>query len=59
MDQGLNVTDVHVVVGTHGHSDHIGNIGLFPSSLIIVSCDICRGDIYYENDLLKVGPCPP
>jgi len=52
-DNGLNVEDVDVVVGTHGHSDHISNIGLFPHSLIIVSCDICHGDTYYDNELVK------
>jgi glyoxylase-like metal-dependent hydrolase (beta-lactamase superfamily II) len=52
-DHGLGVENIHIVIGTHGHSDHIGNIGLFPHSLIIVSCDICRGDVYYDNDLAK------
>uniref|UniRef100_A0A8C6UMN8 Metallo-beta-lactamase domain-containing protein 1 n=1 Tax=Neogobius melanostomus TaxID=47308 RepID=A0A8C6UMN8_9GOBI len=30
-ERGLSAADIHVVVGTHGHSDHIGNLGLFPT----------------------------
>jgi len=54
--KGLRTTDIHTVVCTHGHSDHVGNIGLFPDSLLIVSCDVCRGDIYMDNELSKGVP---
>lgn len=45
---------IHFVIGTHGHSDHIGNLNLFPSSTIIVSYDICNGDIFEDNKLKEV-----
>jgi len=54
--KGLQTKDVDVVVCTHGHSDHVGNIGLFPNSLLIVSCDVCRGDVYLDNKLAKDIP---
>ena len=47
-------TEVDTVVGTHGHSDHIGNLNLFPQATIIVSYDICRGDTYINNQLCQV-----
>jgi len=53
---GLEVQNIDVVVGTHGHSDHIGNIGLFPDALLIVSCDICRRDVYLDNKLTQDVP---
>ncbi|KAM4713779.1 metallo-beta-lactamase domain-containing protein 1 [Anableps anableps] len=49
--RGLEPRDINLVVGTHGHSDHIGNLNLFPSALIIVGYDICEGDIYRPNQL--------
>ena len=33
-EEGLTTEDVNVVVGTHGHSDHVGNLNLFPHSLL-------------------------
>lgn len=50
----LNLSDVKTVVCSHGHSDHVGNIGLFPHAKIIVGYDICYSDIYEENQLNKV-----
>lgn len=48
---GLKPDNVDIVVGTHGHSDHIGNLGLFPDAMIVVGCDICRSDLYLPNEL--------
>lgn len=50
-DRGLDPVDVNLVVGTHGHSDHIGNLGLFPNALVIVGYDISEGDAYRPNTL--------
>ncbi|XP_026147663.1 metallo-beta-lactamase domain-containing protein 1 [Mastacembelus armatus] len=50
-ERGLEPGDINVVVGTHGHSDHIGNVGLFPSALLFVGYDISVGDTYRANKL--------
>lgn len=42
--------DVTYVVCTHGHSDHVGNLNLFPEATILVSYDICRKDTYLNHD---------
>lgn len=52
-EQGLSCSDITHVVCSHGHSDHVGNLNLFPEALLIVSFDICRGDRYFENGLAK------
>ncbi|KAJ0056029.1 hypothetical protein NL108_018075 [Boleophthalmus pectinirostris] len=52
-ERGLSAGDVHVVVGTHGHSDHVGNLGLFPGALLIVGYDVCRGDTYVDSGLAR------
>jgi len=54
-DRGLYYSDITHVVCSHGHSDHVGNLGLFPDALLIVSYDISRGDIYFINGLLQVS----
>lgn len=51
--RGLEPRDINVVVGTHGHSDHIGNLNLFPSALTIVGYDVSEGDIYRPNQLAE------
>ncbi|XP_043953831.1 metallo-beta-lactamase domain-containing protein 1 [Gambusia affinis] len=51
--RGLEPGDIQLVVGTHGHSDHIGNLNLFPSALTIVGYDISEGDIYRPNQLAE------
>lgn len=51
--RGLEPGDLQLVVGTHGHSDHIGNLNLFPSALTIVGYDISEGDIYRPNQLAE------
>ncbi|XP_071398814.1 metallo-beta-lactamase domain-containing protein 1 [Centroberyx affinis] len=52
-ERGLGPGDVSLVVGTHGHSDHIGNLGLFPTAMIVVGCDISEGDRYLPNQLAE------
>ncbi|XP_010897474.1 metallo-beta-lactamase domain-containing protein 1 [Esox lucius] len=57
-DKGLEPGDVSVVVGTHGHSDHVGNLGLFPGATVVVGCDISVGDRYLPNRLAEGRPYP-
>ena len=38
--------EIKVVVATHGHSDHVGNLNLFPHAKFIVSYDVSEGDHY-------------
>eukprot|EP00061_Rhincodon_typus_P003485 g20211.t1 len=47
---GVEPDGVSFVVCTHGHSDHVGNLNLFPEATIIVSRDICRRDVYLGHD---------
>ncbi|XP_012614450.3 metallo-beta-lactamase domain-containing protein 1 [Microcebus murinus] len=60
--QGVSPEDVTLVVGTHGHSDHIGNLGLFPGAALLVSHDFCLpGGRYLPHGLgeerpLQLGP---
>lgn len=56
---GQNITpeDVTLVVGTHGHSDHIGNLGLFPGAALLVSHDFCLpGGRYLPHGLSEEQP---
>ena len=52
--EGLTPAEIDTVVGTHGHSDHIGNLNLFPHATVIVSYDISRGDTFISNHLGQV-----
>ncbi|XP_041840818.1 metallo-beta-lactamase domain-containing protein 1 [Melanotaenia boesemani] len=52
-DRGLDPGHVHVVVGTHGHSDHIGNLNLFTSALTVVGYDVSDKDTYRPNRLAE------
>ncbi|TKC48734.1 metallo-beta-lactamase domain-containing protein 1 [Monodon monoceros] len=60
--QGVAPGDVTLVVGTHGHSDHIGNLGLFPAAALLVSHDFCLPGGHYlphglaEEQPLRLGP---
>lgn len=49
--RGVEPQDVEVVVGTHGHSDHVGNLNLFPSAVTVVGYDVSQGDRYLPNGL--------
>lgn len=61
-EQGVAPANVTLVVGTHGHSDHIGNLGLFPGAALLVSNDFCLpGGRYLPHGLeeekpLRLGP---
>lgn len=49
--------DMGLVVGTHGHSDHIGNLGLFPGAALLVSHDFCLpGGRYLPHALSEARP---
>ncbi|XP_026208132.1 metallo-beta-lactamase domain-containing protein 1 [Anabas testudineus] len=50
-ERGVEPGDINLVVGTHGHSDHIGNLGLFTEAQIIVGYDISEGDTYRPSML--------
>lgn len=55
--QGVAPGDVTLVVGTHGHSDHIGNLGLFPVAALLVSHDFCLpGGLYLPHGLCEEQP---
>ncbi|XP_029419078.1 metallo-beta-lactamase domain-containing protein 1 [Nannospalax galili] len=55
--QGVAPGDVTLVVGTHGHSDHIGNLGLFPGAALLVSHDFCLpGGLYLPHGLCEEQP---
>lgn len=52
-ERGLEPGDINVVVGTHGHSDHIGNLSLFPTALMVVGYDVSEGDTYRPSTLAQ------
>lgn len=55
--QGVAPEDVTLVVGTHGHSDHIGNLGLFTRAALFVSHDFCLpGGLYLPHGLCEMQP---
>lgn len=43
--------EIHYVVSTHGHSDHIGNNNLFLKAVHVVGNCISFQDTYYVHDL--------
>ncbi|PKK16930.1 metallo-beta-lactamase domain containing 1, partial [Columba livia] len=47
-----NVTDV---ICTHGHSDHVGNINLFPKAKVMVGLDLSVGDGWYVPHPVRSG----
>ncbi|KAG7464665.1 hypothetical protein MATL_G00168120 [Megalops atlanticus] len=57
-EKGLEPDDISIVVGTHGHSDHVGNLGLFPGAMLVVGCDVSQGDRYLPNQLAEGRPYP-
>lgn len=55
--EGVTPAEVTLVVGTHGHSDHIGNLGLFPRAALLVSHDFCLpGGCYLPHGLGEERP---
>ncbi|XP_072704683.1 metallo-beta-lactamase domain-containing protein 1 isoform X2 [Ciconia boyciana] len=56
-EEGLSPKDVTHVVCTHGHSDHVGNINLFPTATLLVGWDLSQGDgRYLPHGLAKGRP---
>uniref|UniRef100_W5N9H8 Metallo-beta-lactamase domain-containing protein 1 n=1 Tax=Lepisosteus oculatus TaxID=7918 RepID=W5N9H8_LEPOC len=55
-ERGLGPGDVGWVVCTHGHSDHVGNLSLFPGATLVVGFDICQGDRYLCTELAQRRP---
>jgi len=47
-NQNLSPTDIDAVFCSHGHSDHVGAIGLFPQALHFVGRDINQLNEYRE-----------
>ena len=56
--RGLAPADIRYVVLTHGHSDHVGNNGLFPEATLLLDTDVSRGDEYWVHDF-AAGPFLP
>jgi len=52
----LAPADIDHVVCTHGHSDHVGNLSLFPHATLIVSHDVSRGDLYLAHPFAEGEP---
>jgi len=44
---GLKCDDIHYVVCTHGHVDHIGNLNLFTRATHILGFSVCYRDEFY------------
>ncbi|NXM84228.1 MBLC1 protein, partial [Oenanthe oenanthe] len=54
---GVATGDVTHVVATHGHSDHVGNLNLFPRAALLVGFDLCSGrGLYSPNGLAQGAP---
>lgn len=56
---GVAPSDVQCVVCTHGHSDHVGNLNLFPCADLIVGTDLCKPDGHYLPTGLRCGASHP
>ncbi|XP_075597661.1 metallo-beta-lactamase domain-containing protein 1, partial [Balearica regulorum gibbericeps] len=54
-ERGVSPRDVTHVVCTHGHSDHVGNVNLFPEATLVVGCDVSRGAGLYLRHGLAEG----
>lgn len=50
---GLKPGDIHFVILTHGHSDHVGNNNLFPDATFVLDSDVSRGDAFSVHDFRK------
>ncbi|NWX38656.1 MBLC1 protein, partial [Notiomystis cincta] len=52
---GVTPAEVTHVVVTHGHSDHVGNVNLFPRATLLVGFDLSRGEGLYLPQGLAQG----
>ncbi|KAF7496598.1 Metallo-beta-lactamase domain-containing protein 1 [Sarcoptes scabiei] len=48
--QNLSPENIHLLIGTHMHTDHIGNLNLFTNCPQIISDQRCFGD-FFEFDI--------
>ncbi|NWT20265.1 MBLC1 protein, partial [Vireo altiloquus] len=54
---GVTPTDITHLVVTHGHSDHVGNLNLFPEATLLVGFDLSKGEgIYLPHGLASGVP---
>ncbi|NXF70394.1 MBLC1 protein, partial [Ciccaba nigrolineata] len=53
--EGLRPNDVTHVICTHGHSDHVGNINLFPDAILLVGGDLSGPGGWYRPTALARG----
>ncbi|NXQ56219.1 MBLC1 protein, partial [Anthoscopus minutus] len=53
--QGVTPGQVTHVVVTHGHSDHAGNLNLFPQATLLLGFDLSRGQGQYLRHGLAQG----
>ncbi|GFR09041.1 metallo-beta-lactamase domain-containing protein 1 [Trichonephila clavata] len=57
--RNIKTTEITHVVGTHGHSDHIGNLNLFENAQLIVGQSISHKDEYllhsFEEEPYKIS----
>ncbi|NXG09568.1 MBLC1 protein, partial [Sakesphorus luctuosus] len=57
--QGVALGDVTHVIVTHGHSDHVGNLNLFPGAAQLVGFDLSRGHgVFLPHGLARGVPLP-
>ncbi|KAG0719437.1 Metallo-beta-lactamase domain-containing protein 1 [Chionoecetes opilio] len=45
--EGVACDDVKYAIGTHGHSDHLGNLNLFTAATHIVGFTVCHKDQFF------------
>lgn len=59
-DHALTPDDIHYVVCTHGHSDHIGNNNLFLNAIHVVGQSVSKHDKYFltafEKGYYEISP---
>ncbi|NXU19423.1 MBLC1 protein, partial [Pardalotus punctatus] len=56
-EHGVTPEAVTHVVVTHGHSDHAGNVNLFPQATLLVGFDLSKGEgLYLPHGLARGSP---